>query len=344
MGESHESVGSSEEKTGEGIEGWERWWEDSFPLRLGISSCLLGQEVRFDGGHCRNGFALETLGPKAEWVAVCPEMGVGMPSPRPTIRLQENAEGEVRLVEPRSGEDHTDAMREFSRAKLAAVGPERLDGYIVKKSSPSCGLERLPVYRGDHKLHKNGVGIFTHYLRTEYPELPIEEEGRLNDPRLRESFIEQIFCRNRWRKASEAGWTRKRLIDFHMAHKMLLWAHDEKIYRELGGLVGRFGQKPDDEIFAEYGLGFLRCLQIKATTKRHVNVMQHAMGYLKDKLTSHDKKNLNATIEDFREGLVPLVVPLALLRFNIQQHSIEYLMQQLYFDPFPKQWALQNYV
>ncbi len=325
------------------FEGWETWWDDAAPLRLGVSSCLLGETVRYDGGHCRNNFVVDTLGPKTDWVAVCPEMGIGMPSPRPTIRLQEGAGG-VRLVEPKSGTDHTDAMRAFAQAKLRALQPDTLDGYVVKKNSPSCGLERLPIYAGEMKASKDGVGIFTAYLQEHYPDLPIEEEGRLNDPRLREAFIERIFCRNRWRRAAAAGWTRQKLVAFHTAHKMLLWAHNEAIYRELGALVGRLGQGPDEPIFEAYGEKFLHCLHKKATVKRHVNVMQHAMGYLKDKLERADKEHLNSTIEDYRQGLVPLVVPLSLLRFNIQQHQVEYLMQQLYFDPFPKQWALQNYV
>ena len=188
------------------------------------------------------------------------------------------------------------------------------------------------------------MGIFTHYLKTHYPDLPIEEDGRLNDPRLREAFIEQIFCRNRWRQFNANGITRKGLVHFHTAHKMLLWAHNEAMYRELGALVGSLGQKPDEEVFEAYEAKFLRTLHKKTTTRRHINVMQHAMGYLKTALSSEDKAHLNGTIEEYRNGHVPLVVPLSLLRFNIQQHQVEYLMQQLYFDPFPKVWALQNYI
>ena len=208
------------------FEGWESWWEEDSPLRLGVSSCLLGQTVRYDGGHCHNNFVVDTLGPKTDWVAVCPEMGIGMPSPRPSIRLQEgeaDAEGNptVRLIEPKTGTDHTAAMREFTEAKLRAIDPDQLDGYVVKKNSPSCGMERLPIYRGETKGSKNGVGLFTAYLQEHYPDLPIEEEGRLNDPRLREAFIEQVFCRNRWRRTEASGLTRQKLVAFHTAHKML---------------------------------------------------------------------------------------------------------------------------
>ncbi|MCA9003366.1 MAG: DUF523 and DUF1722 domain-containing protein, partial [Planctomycetes bacterium] len=304
---------------------------------MGISSCLLGENVRYDGGHCRDPFLVRVMGPYVEWVSVCPEMGMGMGRPRPTIRLVDDA-GKTRLVESRGDADHTEAMESYSRNKLAELDPSQMDGYVVKKNSPSCGLARIPVYRGEMKLHKEGMGVFTRIMRSQYPDLPVEEDGRLNDARLKESFVEQVFCRNRWRRVVANGLTRSKLIEFHTAHKLQIRTHDETSYRKLGLMVGSAGRIPDAQLFEEYGREFLRCIAIPASAKRHINVMHHVMGYFKEILPSPVKHELLRTIEDYRNGYVPLVVPISLLAFNAHQHQVEYLLGQVYFDPYPKEW------
>lgn len=323
-------------------EGWRGWHDEAEPLRLGVSSCLLGEEVRFDGGHKRDRFVTDVLGPWVEWVPVCPEVDVGMGIPRPTIRLVKEDRGE-RLVAPKTGEDFTERMDTYAKGKLRELEDIGLDGYILKKGSPSCGMERLNVFGNDMPVHRRGVGRFTARLIEHWPHLPIEEEGRLNDPRLRENFIERVFCRNRWRLAVKRGLTRRRLVEFHTAHKLLLRAHNEASYQRLGKLIGSAGTIPDRELFASYEDEFQSCLRAKSNAKRHTNVLQHAMGYLKRVLDPAEKRDILAAIEDYRLGLLPLIVPLTLIRFNVNKHDVEYLRGQLYFDPNPKELMLRNH-
>ena len=356
-----EEAGQEQGRQAPELRGWSAWYDPQMPLRLGVSSCLLGESVRYDGGHCRDRFVVDTLGSMVDWVSVCPEMGIGMPAPRPTIRLEQEGAG-LRLVAPSTGSDHTEAMAKYAQSKMTAIDVPNLDGYVVKKNSPSCGLERLPIYKNGKKAGREGVGMFTQALLQRYPDLPVEEDGRINDARLRESFIGRIFGRNRWRgflkkggrNIAESGGTgskepngkapdRKSLVDFHTAHKLLIRAHDENTYQELGRLVASFGQQPDAQIFERYGELFLHGISKRVSVKRHCNVLQHVMGYFKDRLSPADKQHLLSSIEDYRVGHVPLVVPLSLLRFNAEQHQIEYLLGQIYFDPYPKQWMLRNF-
>lgn len=327
----------------ERVETWRRWHADEVPLRLGVSSCLDGEAVRFDGGHARDRFVTDVLGRWFERVRVCPEVEVGMGVPRPTVRLVDEGEG-VRLVAPSSGEDYTQRMERFAAKRIDELRRLDLDGFVLKKNSPSCGLERLSVYRRGARASKAGVGLFARALVERWPQLPIEEEGRLNDPALRENFIERAFCRNRWRAFVHRGPTRRRLVEFHTAHKLLLLAHDERAYRALGRVVAGAGERPDRELYASYEAGFQAALRARGTPRRHANVLQHALGHLKRHLDAREKRELLAAIEDHRRGLLPLVVPITLLRFNVVKHEIAYLRDQLYFEPHPKELLLRNHV
>ncbi|MEZ6020282.1 MAG: DUF523 and DUF1722 domain-containing protein [Planctomycetota bacterium] len=324
------------------VRGWQAWAHPEVPIRLGVSACLLGDEVRYDGQHARDSFVHDVLGSQAEWHRVCPEMELGMGTPRPTIRLEQRPDG-VHLIAPSSGADHTAAMQSFAAERIERLGIADLDGYVVKKNSPSCGLARLPIWKDGQKTSKDGVGFFTRALQQADPLLPIEEEGRLHDPVLREAFIDRIFCRNRWHVFLAGGPTRNKLVEFHTSHKMLLRAHDEAGYQLLGNLVGQAGRMADEQLFARYGAEFLVCVARRASRRRHCNVLHHAMGYFKRQLASGDKQLLLEAIEDFRAGHVALTVPLALIRFNIEQLGVEYLAGQVYFDPYPKQWMLRNH-
>jgi uncharacterized protein YbgA (DUF1722 family)/uncharacterized protein YbbK (DUF523 family) len=312
-------------------------------MRLGASSCLLGEEVRFDGGHCRNRFVVDILGLWFEWVPVCPEMEIGMGTPRPTIRLMADGEN-VRLVAPKTGEDFTRRMRSYSKKRVRELEKSDLDGYILKKGSPSCGIERLPVSGPKGVLRRDGVGVYADTLMRLWPGLPVEEEGRLNDAGLRENFIERVFCRNRWRTLKARGLTRGNLVGFHTAHKFLLQAHNEAGYRRLGKLVASAGSIPNRELFTSYEDGLQQVMKTKATKKKHVNMLQHALGYLKRVLEPGEKREILTAIDDFGAGLLPLVVPLTLLRYNIRKHDVDYLLGQLYFDPHPKELMLRNHV
>ena len=334
---------------------WADWHDEQVPLRLGASSCLLGDEVRFNGGHCRERFLTDVLGRWIEWVRVCPEVESGMEIPRPAIRLVDEGGGVRLMTSPAKKqaaavpiEDFTDVLARFSGPKLEELAGLGLDGFVLKKDSPSCGLERVRVYARAAEpggvLHKRGVGVFAAALGQAFPDLPLEEEGRLNDPRIRENFIARIFNHNRWRSFLRQAPDRGRLVAFHTAHKLLLWAHDEAGMRALGRLLGGAGRIPDAELIERYGRGLHAIMRHQATTRRHVNVLQHAMGYLKTQLDPIEKRELLTAIEDFRQGLLPLIVPIALLRFNVNKHGIDYLQGQLYFEPHPKELLLRNHV
>jgi uncharacterized protein YbgA (DUF1722 family)/uncharacterized protein YbbK (DUF523 family) len=299
--------------------------------------------VRFDSGHARDRFVVETLGRWFEFVHVCPEVEIGMGVPRPTIRLVDEGQG-VRLVAPSTGEDFTDRMNAYASRKVKELAAVDLDGYVLKKNSPSCGLERVRIYRGGHVDRKDASGLFAAKLLDLWPALPVEDEGRLNDAKLRENFIEQVFCRNRWRTLVRRGLTRRRLVEFHTAHKLLLHAHNETAARRMGRLVGEAGRMPDREIFSRYEVDLQAAMRVKASPQKHANVLQHALGHLKAMLDATEKREILAAIDDFRAGLLPLVVPLTLLRYNIRRHGVEYLAGQLYFDPHPKELMLRNHV
>jgi len=321
--------------------GWRAWHDPEAPLRVGISSCLLGEAVRYDRGHCRDAWLVDVLGPYVEWTAVCPELELGLGVPRPTIRLVDEGAG-TRLVVPSTGDDLTERMDAFAGRRLDELDVPRLDGYVLKKSSPSCGLERIAVWRGGQRLHKKGAGRFAAALVARHPELPVEEEGRLSDPGLRENFVERLFGRNRWRRLVARGLDRGRLVAFHTAHKLLLLAHDERGYRELGRLVGSAGALTDGELFARYERLFQQTLRHRATPRKHANVLQHALGHLKERLDPGEKREVLSAIDDLRAGLLPLVVPLYLLRFLARKHDVAYLLGQLYFDPHPRELLLRN--
>jgi len=320
-----------------------RPWHDDEPIRLGISSCLLGAKVRFDGGHKRDRYLTDVLGEWFDWVPVCPELDIGLGVPRPTIRLVQGDDG-PRLVEPKSGDDLTEKMEIYSHEKVDALMAKDLDGYILKRASPSCGMERVKVFGKGGMPSKDGVGIFARVLLEKWPNLPVEEEGRLNDPVLRERFIEHVFCRHRWRTLIRRGISRRQLVGFHTAHKLVLRAHNEAGYRRLGRIVASAGSIPDGELFSSYEDEFHQVLQNRATRKRHTNVLYHALGYLKLVLDPFEKQEVVALIEDYRNELVPLVVPLTLLRHHVAKHDIAYLKGQLYLEPHPRELMLRNRV
>ena len=313
------------------------------PLRVGISACLLGQQVRFDGGHKRDGFLVETLGQFVEFVPVCPELELGLGVPRETLRL-ERAGNEVRLVAPRSGIDHTASMRAFAAKRTAALGRDDLSGYVLKKNSPSCGMERVRVYAASGIPSRDGRGLFAAALIERYPYLPIEEEGRLNDPRLRDNFIERIFAYHRMRTFFAHRWTHGGLIAFHTAHKLELMAHSPQIYADLGRTVAAARGRDRGELRATYEAAFMTALARLATPARHANVLQHIAGYFHDCLDADARQELVALIEDYRRGLVPLIVPITLIRHHVWRFDVTYLKGQVYLDPHPKELMLRNRV
>lgn len=322
---------------------WERWHDGEEVIRLGVSACLLGQPVRFDGGHKRDRYLTDVLGSWVEFVPVCPEVEVGLPTPRPTLRLV-HRRPQPRLVITESGEDLTGRMESWAGRRTRELQELELDGFVLKKGSPSCGMERVRVYGGNDTPYRGGVGVFARVLLERWPNLPVEEEGRLNDPVLRDNFIERVFVRHRWRHLLRRQGGRRELIEFHTAHKLLIRSHNEAGYRRLGRLVAAAGTMADDELLAAYEKELFGALRFRANPRRHANVLYHALGYLKRVLGPDEKQELIGTIEDYRLGLLPLIVPVTLLKHHVRVHEVPYLSGQLYLDPHPKELMLRNRV
>lgn len=317
--------------------------ETEATLRVGISSCLLGKKVRFDGQHKRDPFVVDLLARYFAFVPVCPEVEIGLGIPRETIRLERAGEG-VRLVAPKSGLDHTAAMSAYSAKKAEALAGMDLSGYILKKDSPSCGMERVKVYGESGVPAKKGRGLFAAALMERLPLLPVEEEGRLQDHRLRENFVERVFAFRRVESFFGARWRTGDLVRFHTAEKILLMAHDPQVYGTLGRLVAHAKGAGRDSVAQAYRREFMGALGKLATARTHANALQHMAGYFKKVLAPPQKKELADLIHDFRRGLVPLIVPVTLIRHFVRLYGVEYLAGQTYLEPHPKELMLRNHV
>ncbi|MGC9007994.1 MAG: YbgA family protein [Halothiobacillaceae bacterium] len=312
-------------------------------IPVGISSCLLGEEVRFDGGHKRDNYIIRTLGQFFHFVPFCPEMAIGLGTPRQSLRLIK-IDGVVRV---RGNKDHdldvTDALRTTGRAQ-AERHPE-LCGYILKSKSPSCGMERVTLYEGwtnDRPPEKKGVGQFAEVFMNARPELPCEEEGRLGDPILRDNFITRVFTLHRWRRMVHEGLSAGALLDFHTRHKLLILAHHPQTYTALGRLLANLRQVDLELLATDYLLTLMRGLKHIASRGKNANVLQHLAGYLRDELDGGDREELARIIDDYREGRVPLIVPITLLRHHFRRHPHPYVAGQVYLEPHPPELMLRN--
>ena len=312
-------------------------------IRLGISACLLGERVRFDGGHKRDPFLVESLGQFVEWVPVCPEVESGLNAPREAMRLVQ-VEGQVRLLTTRTTQDQTDNLRRYARRRLEELADDDLFGFVLKKDSPTCGLERVKVYGTGGVPAKSGRGVFADALVTRYPRLPVEEEGRLNDPRLRENFVERIFAYRRLTGLFAGRWSMGDVVRFHTAHKLTLMAHTPAAYQRLGRLVGSGQSMPRREFQERYSSEFMTALSTMATPRRQANVLQHMLGYFKKALDRESRAELLALIQDYADGRVPLVVPLTLFGHHIRRCGVTYLADQAYLRPHPVELMLRNHV
>ncbi|MHC4932244.1 MAG: YbgA family protein [Planctomycetota bacterium] len=312
--------------------------------RIGISSCLLGENVRFDGGHKRDRFLTDTLGRFCEWVPVCPEVEVGLGIPRESLRLIGEVE-QPRIIAPASGKDWTRPMASWARRRAKELVDVNLHGFILKKGSPSCGMERVRVYhQGGGGAEWRGTGLWARELSVRFPLLPLEEEGRLNDPHLRENFIERVFAYDRWVRTFSSRSRPRDLVRFHTIHKMTLLSHSQAHYRRLGKLVAEAGKRPLRPFVEAYGKTFMEALRLRATPRKHANVMQHLQGFLKNELDKDDKAELGEAIEAYRIEQVPLIVPLTLLKHHLRRHPVEWALQQTYLNPYPAELMLRNHV
>jgi uncharacterized protein YbgA (DUF1722 family)/uncharacterized protein YbbK (DUF523 family) len=313
------------------------------PVRILISACLLGGKVRYDGGHKRDAFLADTLADFVEYVPVCPEVECGLPVPREAMRLAGDP-GSPRLLGGRSGDDHTERMSRWTARKLAELAALDLCGYICKKDSPSSGMERVKVYGISGVPVRSGAGLFTKAFMERFPLVPVEEEGRLQDPVLREMFVERVFTMRRFRDLVASGRTRGGLVAFHTDHKLLLLSHGRSRYDEMGRLVARAKDLPPGELFDRYRDLLAAALRQKATPGKCADVLLHMAGHLKSVLDGGEKQELLELVEQYRMRLVPLVVPLTLLRHHVRKHRIQYLERQVFLDPHPVELMLRNHV
>lgn len=313
-------------------------------LKLGISSCLLGHKVRYDGQHKYDAWLVETLGKHVTYVPVCPEVECGLPVPRDAMRLVGEVEN-PRLLTIKDRIDHTPRMLEWASARIDDLAGEELCGFVFKSKSPSSGMERVKVYPAQGGAGvKKGVGIFARELMKAQPLLPFEEEGRLHDPGLRENFIERIFIMQRWRQLMKAGFSSGSLVNFHTRHKLLLMAHSPQLYREMGKLVATVSQYKPRDFAAIYIEQLMRATAFAATPSKQVNVMQHILGYFKAELSADEKAEMIHLIDSYKSHLLPLIVPLTLLSHYARKYDKSYLLEQYYLQPHPWELALRNHV
>jgi uncharacterized protein YbgA (DUF1722 family)/uncharacterized protein YbbK (DUF523 family) len=312
-------------------------------IRLGISTCLLGEPVRYDGGHKRDRFITDTLGQYVEFVPVCPETECGLGVPRESMRL-EGDPAAPRLITNRTRVDHTERMVAWAGKRLQELEKEDLCGFIFKSDSPSSGMERVRVYSDKGMPQRNGVGIFARMFMERFPLLPVEEEGRLHDPKLRENFIESIFALKRWRDLLKDHPTRGKLVAFHTGHKLLILSHSPKHNQLMGKLVAEAKELPPAKLYGEYERFFVAALRVKTTVKKNTNVLQHMMGYFKKDLSADEKQELIEVINGYYEGLAPLIVPITLLKHYVRKYDQSYLHQQVYLNPHPVELKLRNHV
>lgn len=311
-------------------------------IPVGISACLLGEQVRFDGGHKRLAFAVEELSPWVRFEHVCPEMAIGLPVPRPALRLVQTQEGDTALRFSNQSEgDLTQDMTQFAHKRIRAF--EHLCGYIVCAKSPSCGMERVRVYdEGSNNNRKAGRGIYTDILMQTYPWLPVEEDGRLNDPMIRENFVERIYALHELNGVRERGLTRGELIAYHSRYKLLLLAHSQPKYRELGRFVAAIHEWESlDDWFIEYRQRLMDLLSHQATRRNHTNVLMHVQGYFRKQLNARQREELSSLIDRYRQGTQPLLAPVTLLKHYMAEFPDDYLSGQRYFDPWPETLRLR---
>ena len=312
-------------------------------IKLGISSCLLGEKVRYDGGHKLDPFLRNTLGRYVDWVTVCPEVESGLPVPRDAMHLVGDPDA-PRLVTINTGIDHTNRMLRWVNEKLSELERMDLCGFVFKSRSPSSGIRGVKLYTPEGVLKGRSIGIFAGAFMQRFPLLPVEDEGRLQDPALRENFIERVFVFKRWQEHMRKKGSLGDLVSFHTMSKLLILAHSPKHYTALGKLVAEAKRYRREALHEKYITTLLEGLRLIATAKKNTNVLQHMTGYLKKRLSSDEKQELQEVIENYHKGLVPLIVPLTLLQHHVRKYNVEYLKKQYYLNPHPIELMLRNHI
>ena len=313
-------------------------------IKIGMSSCLLGEEVRWDGDHKHDQYVRDVLGSYFDYVSICPEVDVGMGVPRETVALYGTLEN-PKMITKRSKTDWTKKMNHYTKDRIHELTKENLCGYVFKSKSPSCGIGKVPIYSefGSSRM-RHGSGMFASSFVKVFPLVPVEDEGRLHDPVIRENFIVRIFCFHRLQLLVRKSFSIGSLVRFHTRHKFLILSHSRKNYGDMGQLVANAKKIKTAELKTRYSKLFMAALTYKSTPKKNTDVLLHMMGFLKKILTREEKKNILSVIEDYRNELLPLVVPVTLIYHQVKKHNIEYLLDQVYLNPHPKELMLRNHV
>ena len=313
------------------------------PIKLGISTCLLGENVRYDGGHKLDRFLTDTLGQYVEYVPVCPEVECGLPVPREAMHLEGDPE-RPRLVTSRTHEDRTAQMVTWAKRRVVDLEKEDLCGFIFKSNSPSSGMERVRIYNEKGMPMKKAVGMFARIFMDHFPLIPVEDDGRLHDPKLRENFIERIFTMMRWRELLQKRQSMGNLVDFHTRNKLLILSHSPKHYKMMGKLVADGKGMPIRKLYKEYESLLMAALRLKSTIRKNTNVLQHMMGYFKKQLSGDEKQELLEIIQDYYQGYIPLIAPITLINHYVRKYKQPYLSTQTYLNPHPTALQLRNHV
>lgn len=316
---------------------------ENTPIKIGISTCLLGEKVRFDAGHKKDRYLTDVLGNYFEWIPVCPELEVGMGVPRESVRLVGSTDS-PRMVGHKSGTDWTEKMMKYSAERVRRLRGLNLSGYILKSDSPSCGMERVRVYTENGMPSKTGVGLYANAFLKEFPYIPVEEEGRLNDARIRDNFIVRVFSYHRLQILFSDGFSRGSLVKFHTIHKYLLLSHSPKHYELLGRIVADAKKYSPSDLKEKYCAMFMEGLSIKSTTKKNVNVLHHILGFLREEITVIERDDILRIIDDYYHELVPLIVPITLIKHYVMKRNVPYIRDQVYLNPHPKELMLRNHV
>jgi uncharacterized protein YbgA (DUF1722 family)/uncharacterized protein YbbK (DUF523 family) len=311
-------------------------------IKIGISTCLLGEKVRYDGGHKLDRYITETLGQYFDYVSVCPEVEYGLPIPRESLRLVGDP-ASPRLLTTRTGVDHTEGMSRWADRRLEDLDHEGLSGFIFKSRSPSSGLKGVKVYTPSGMPSHSGVGVFAAAFTRRNPLIPVTDDGRLHDPGLRETFIDSVFVYRRWQEFLKKGGRAGDLVALHTDLKLLILAHSPRHYSTLGQLVAKAGSANAEELRDSYVSLLMEGLQRQATTSKNTHVLLHSVGYFKKQLTSDEKGELLEIIAVYQKGYVPLIVPITLINHYIRKYQEPYLKRQFYFSPSPVELMLRNH-
>jgi len=309
-------------------------------MKIGISSCLIGNLCRYDGAHSKDAFVFNVLQKYFEIVPYCPEHMI-FGSPRETIRLVRNAE-DVKVTTSKGQKDVTKELDDISKSCALEIADDDICGFVLKSKSPTCGMERVKVYEENGFSVKNGVGLFAKHIKNLYPYLPVEEEGRLNDAWLKENFLMQIFAYKDLHEFLRKDPSFNDLVEFHTSYKYLIYAKSQEFYKELGNIVANHDKRPIDEVLLEYKESFFKAISEKSTINKTYNVLLHIFGYFKKHISKEEKELLLITMDEYKDGIIPVIVLIKMFNIYINKYDIEYLKKQKFMNPYPKELALRS--